>query len=162
MATIAILRKHKSGNVTCGIYLVDLFSRGIKDTFFKFNEPENEVMERFLEPYYVEIQYNLAHNIIFGAYAFAKDFGFKAHPHFNEITQYLLEEDTEDIPLIEVEFGIDGKPLLFDVGADWNSKISAQYFSPAFIDIFLGPQKTWFLNLIMPLCNFLNSFATFI
>jgi len=118
MATIAILRKHKSGNVTCGIYLVDLFSRGIKDTFFKFNEPENEVMERFLEPYYVEIQYNLAHNIIFGAYAFAKDFGFKAHPHFNEITQYLLEEDTEDIPLIEVEFGIDGKPLLFDVGAD--------------------------------------------
>lgn len=63
----------------------------------------NEVLETMNER--VEISYNEAHNVIFGALEFAKE-GADADPHGSfEITKYILEEDTDEIPLIEYSFG---------------------------------------------------------
>ncbi len=57
------------------------------------------------------ITYDEAHNIIYGAIAYAEELGINPDKSF-AITQYLLEEDTEDMPLIEYEFGKDDKPFL--------------------------------------------------
>jgi len=49
--------------------------------------------------------------LIFAANEFAAELGFKPHKDFTSITQYLLEEDTDDIELIEIECGHKGRPL---------------------------------------------------
>ncbi|MGV3641563.1 MAG: tetratricopeptide repeat protein [Adhaeribacter sp.] len=113
MAIIFVVRKHANGHVTVGEYLVDTFCTGVKDTVSLFNVPEFEFVQvkQAYPQEFVECSYELAHNIIYGAIAFAQDYGIAPHPGFN-LTRYLLEEDTEDIPLIELAFGKDGKPLL--------------------------------------------------
>jgi hypothetical protein len=53
----------------------------------------------------------VVHNWIYGAIAWANEAGISPHKSFS-VTQYMLEEDTEDIPLIEYEFGCNGKHRL--------------------------------------------------
>jgi hypothetical protein len=111
MASILVARQHKSGNYTVGFYLLDLYCLGLKDTFFRFNISLSDY-ESFKEEYNLcETSYEEAHNLIYGAIAYAEELGIKPHKEF-AVTCYLLEEDTEDIPLIEYQFGVDGKPLL--------------------------------------------------
>lgn len=113
MASIVVMRKHINGHITAGFYLVDLLALGVKDTHFKFNEPEwtleEEIFESVPEDSWQEAPYELVHNIIYGAVAFAEEYDIKPHADFS-ITQYILEEDTDAIELINVSFGIDGKP----------------------------------------------------
>ena len=116
MATVVVARKHVSGNITYAIYLVDLLCLGVKESFFRYNESEcdfdnfREKLEETLDLY--PIPYNLAHNIIYSAIEFAEEYGFEPYWEFTTVTKYLLEEDTDDIPLIEVVCGDeDGKPL---------------------------------------------------
>lgn len=113
MAETFILRKHVNGNVTVGVYLVDTFCTGAKNTFYLFNVPEHEFESRTtgMPLKMEECTYGLAHNIIYGAVAYAREYGIEPHPDFI-LTQKILEEDTEDIELIEMEFGRDGKPAL--------------------------------------------------
>jgi hypothetical protein len=114
MASIIVSRKHVSGNITSGLFLVDLACLGIKETFSYFNMPlsefnnlENQMNERLD---LTEVPYTLVHNIIFTALEFADDLGFAPDPEFWQTTQYLLEEDDDKIELIEIECGINGKP----------------------------------------------------
>jgi hypothetical protein len=112
MANIIIVRRHTTGNVTFGVYLVDLFALGTKDTFWNFNQP-SAVLSNFSDrANFIEIDYNLAHNIIYGANEYAVENGFKIHKDFTSLTQYILEPDDEKIPSIDVEFGKNGKPLI--------------------------------------------------
>ncbi len=116
-ATILISRKHKQGGTTFGIYLVDLAMKGITDTFYNFNMSALEYAS-FLQDFtskgeIVEADYVLVHNIIYGAIEFGEENGFKPHKDFS-VSQYILEEDTDDIPLMEIEFGIDGKATIFE------------------------------------------------
>ncbi len=112
MATVVIMRKHVNDHVTAAFYLVDLLALGVKDTHFVFNVHEQDCMDLIprSESMLKEIPYVLAHNIIYGAVAFAEEHGYKQHKDF-EITQYLLEEDTDDIEQIDVPFGKNGKPV---------------------------------------------------
>lgn len=114
MANVIVMRKHTNWNVTVGFYLVDLYCLGIKDTFYFFNKPEEEVMERLNkspQPF-EQIDYNLAHNIIYAGHDFAADYEIQPHKEF-ATTKYILEEDDDNIPIIEVETGDeDGKPHL--------------------------------------------------
>jgi hypothetical protein len=118
IASALVSRKHTSGNVTLGFYLIDLKCLGIKDAFFKFNIAENEMLDLVDYMSGVEIEYEKIHNIIYGAEAFANDCGFKAHKDW-AITQFILEEDDDKIPLIEIEFGEDGVPAYY-VGPEDN------------------------------------------
>lgn len=112
MANLIILRKHTTGKFTFGVYLVDLFALGTKDTFFNFNQPIQIVEVILSGADFVQIDYNLAHNIIFGGNAFAEKNGFKIAKDFNNLTKYILEPDDEKIPKIDIEFGKDGKTML--------------------------------------------------
>lgn len=113
--TVLIARRHASGKYTIGLYLVDTFCLGLKDTFYKFNVSSQEYDDLLdqisIGGNYIQVSYNEAHNLIFGAIAFAEEAGIKPSPEF-ALTQYLLEEDTEAVPLIEYEFGKNGKHFL--------------------------------------------------
>jgi tetratricopeptide (TPR) repeat protein len=88
---------------------------GLTDSLHYFNISEVE-FEDFLDALseerdMLEIEYPLAHNIIYGAIEFADEYEFKPHKSF-QLTQYILEEDTDEIEFIEIPFGIDDKPAV--------------------------------------------------
>ena len=121
MAHILVARKHNNGNFTIGFYLVDTYALGVKDSFYKFNispSEYDEIIQTLIKGHsemnsdsIEKADYVLVHNIIYGAIAFAEDYGYKACREFY-LTQFILEEDTEDIEFIDIDFGQDGKPLL--------------------------------------------------
>ncbi|MDB5011804.1 MAG: hypothetical protein JWQ25_6, partial [Daejeonella sp.] len=117
IAQVVVMREHINGNVTAGIFLVDLLCAGVKDSFFMFNVDENLFLYKFKQMQSESMQnivtcdYVLAHNIIYGAIEFADDFNIKPCSEF-KITQMILEEDNDDVPLMDVDFGRDGKPCL--------------------------------------------------
>ncbi|RDV14379.1 hypothetical protein DXT99_14740 [Pontibacter diazotrophicus] len=144
MAEIFVARKHVNGHVTVGVYLVDTYCTGLKKTFYYFNTPEDDFEDLIsgipldLE----EIPYELAHNIIYGAIAYAQDYGIDPHPEF-QLTQMILEEDTEDVELIELEFGRNGKPALLinpagDPRADYYLRQLEKYAGPGNYDVVDG------------------------
>jgi hypothetical protein len=115
MANVLILRKHKNGKLTVGYYLIDLMCLGVKDSFYHFDIYEDVFFEKMNEEInnFEEIDYGLAHNIIFAGYEFAQEYNIPPHKEF-ALTKFILEEDDDNIPLIEVEVGDenDGKPHL--------------------------------------------------
>jgi hypothetical protein len=121
MATVMVTRKHSNGNFTSAIYLVDILCLGVKDTTFQFNMKADEYEEyfnHFMNPEDCEkIDYTLAHNIIYAGIEFSEEFEFKPHRDFTATTQYLLEKDSDDIEVIEIECGKDGKPC-YVIGAN--------------------------------------------
>ncbi len=115
-ATVCISRMHTNGNVTYAMYLVDLYCLGVKESFFDFNVPISEYRE-FIDDVncnlgIVKIDYVLAHNIVFAAKEYADELGFTPHKSFTSVSQYLLEEDTEEVELMDIPCGCDGKPML--------------------------------------------------
>lgn len=127
--TVMVSRQHVNGNLTIGIFLVDLFCEGVKDTFYRFNIPLSEFEELINDSQYEdalkEIGYELAHNIIFAGIDFADEFGINPHKNF-EITRFILEEDNEKIPLLEIECGKDGMPVVMATKSDPKARIIAQ------------------------------------
>jgi hypothetical protein len=128
LATIFVCRRHVSGNITLGFYLVDLKCLGVKDTFYQYNIAEELFLQKVEESKqhdlnYIEISYELAHNIIYTAIEYAEEYGFDPVPDFTRITQYILEEDSDDIPVIEVHCGDEnGQPLYVNTGHDTPAK----------------------------------------
>ena len=106
MVYVIILRKHVNGNMTAGIYLIDLLCLGVKDTMFIFNQPEDKMMEGFpnFEESLIEVEYTLAHNIVYAGHDFALEYDIQPHQDF-KITRFILEEDNDDIPLIDIAVG---------------------------------------------------------
>lgn len=121
---IIISRKHTSGNITFCMYLVDLGCLGVKDTLYHYNVPA-EILEEFLENMkddgacFVEIPYDLAHNIIHAGIEYAKDYGFEPCRDYISITSHFLEEDTDDIPFMDIDCGgIYGDPVYINNGME--------------------------------------------
>jgi len=116
LATIIVARKHVNGNLTLGLYLVDLYCLGVKDSFYKFNISQGEyenIKDEFYENLTIKTcNYVLAHNIIYGAVEYADELGFKPDKDFLRLTVNILEEDDERIELMDIEFGLNGKPCL--------------------------------------------------
>lgn len=136
MAVIYIGRKHTNGNITYGSYLVDILCLGLKDTGYEFNVDINDWNELKgnlkKEGFALElIDYNLAHNIIYGGIAFAEEYGFKPHKDFS-LTQFILEEDDEQIPLMDIEFGHQGKPHIIVHPEDNKAKAAFNYLNANF------------------------------
>lgn len=114
MANVIVMRRHVNGNYTVGLYLVDLLCLGIKDTFYMFNVSEEEINERIdIDAMFLkEAEYNLVHNIVYAGYDYAMEYDIKPVKDFN-VTKFILEEDDDNIPLIEIPVGDEnGQPHL--------------------------------------------------
>lgn len=115
LCQILITRNHNNGNVSYALFMVDITCLGVRDTIYNYNYSFKELQETILNGYgdlkFIECEYPLAHNIIYGALAFAEDLEIKPCKDW-QISSQILEEDTEDIEFIDIEFGKDGKPFL--------------------------------------------------
>ncbi len=114
IASIMVSRKHTNGNLTAGLYLVDLKCLGVKDAQYFFNisplEYKNLLSIRGEANQPENVDYTLVHNIIYAGIEFAEDYGFKPHKDFL-VAKYILEEDTEDIEFIDITCGENGMPF---------------------------------------------------
>jgi hypothetical protein len=114
-ATVVVCRRHVNGNFSYATYLLDTCLMGLKDTMFFANEtPDN--YEKLANRIFAgpglpreKISYELAHNLVYGAIAYADEFGMTPNADW-AVSQYILDEDTDDVPLMELEFGRDGMP----------------------------------------------------
>lgn len=111
LAQVLVCREQPSGKQLVGIFLIDNFCLGLKNTMHQLNQEDYEVEElrMSMEGTISEISYDLAHNLVYGAIDYAEELGFSPQKDFS-LTRYILEEDTEDIELIDLEFGKDGQP----------------------------------------------------
>ena len=116
-AIVLVIRQHAGGHYTFGFYSVDTFCCGVTraHVFYSLGPTDYEQhIQKYTEQFSLEeIPYEEAHNIIFGAIAFAEEAGLAPCADF-ALARYVLEEDTEDIPLIEYEFGRKGKHFLVE------------------------------------------------
>lgn len=114
LANIIVARKHTNGNFTVGSYLVDINCLGLKDTQYFFNISPleySDIIDYHCNNFETKsIEYILAHNIVYAGVEFADEYGFKPHKDF-AITKYILEDDTDDIELIDIECGKNGMPV---------------------------------------------------
>ncbi len=99
-----------------GFFLVDLLCTGIKNAFYRINMPASEygrLIESF-DSQNTKIQtctYELVHNIIYEGLAYASELGIEPVSKF-ALASLILEEDSDDIPLINIPVGEGGLPLL--------------------------------------------------
>ena len=112
---VIVTRKHTGGKISFADYLIDTYCVGVKNSFYKLRIEEDE-FEDFLnraseEDNLIECSYEEAHNIVYGAVEFAGEADIDPDKSF-ALSRYMLEEDTEDVPLIEYEFGKGGKHFL--------------------------------------------------
>lgn len=110
MAHVIVARERGNGNLCVGMFLCDTWCLGVKDTYGNVNITKEDFTRDILNSTmnFKECDYIFAHNLIYGAEVFAADAGIDPHTGF-ALWSHILEEDTDDIPLIEMEFGDHGK-----------------------------------------------------
>lgn len=114
IASILLSRRQPDGRIVFGLYLVDIFCLGLKDTLCNANVPfstyEGEIKPRgYLADKPVKCPIPLAHSIIYGGIEYAEKLGFKPHKDF-KLSKHILEEP-DKIERVKVEFGKEGKPF---------------------------------------------------
>jgi len=123
LATVVVSRRQPDGNVLFGLYLVDILCLGLKNTVcnadFSVSRYDTDVVRRaYTDEKPLSCSRELAHQIIYGAIRYARQFGFQPQKDF-ELSQYILDDADSIGPETNVEFGRDGKPL-FIAGPDDN------------------------------------------
>lgn len=127
ICNIIVLRQQPSGNYVMGVFLVDLFCLGIKDTFFRFGISWNEFVENFLEVYNADINIleetspQNAQGIIKNSLEYAATLGISPHKEF-KLTQYILD-DMKIVKSVQVERP--EKPVYASLRADYNPLVIA-------------------------------------
>ncbi len=122
LATILVSRRQPDDHLAFGVFLVDIFCLGLKNTFANVDFSESRYAREVVGSVYEQqasepCDSDLAHQIIYGAIAYGRQFGFKPNKDF-KLSQHLLDA-AENIGPSDVEFGKDGKPL-FVSGPDDN------------------------------------------
>jgi hypothetical protein len=121
-----IVTRKMGGHYIVGTYLIDKGCLGLKNTAYRYDIDEEDLealVEGFSE--YEDIEecsYVEAHNLIYGAIAYAEELGFKPEMDW-KTSQYIVEEDSEEIELIEYEFGKNGQPFYVSGPFDNNAKV---------------------------------------
>ncbi|MDE5849920.1 MAG: DUF1186 family protein [Muribaculaceae bacterium] len=115
LAHIIVTRNRAGGNIVYGSFLVDTLCLGVKDAEYAIDFTEEELqdaLKHFRASHDLEeTDYEKVHNLIYGAIEFAEEGGISPVKAFAPAS-YILSEDTDDIPLIEYEYGKEGKHVL--------------------------------------------------
>lgn len=109
---VIVSRRHTGGNVSFCAYLVDSYCLGLRRASWSVRTSEMELDNMIRQGGEVrECTYNEAHNWVYGAIAWAEDAGIEPCREW-KLAQYFLDEDTDDVPLMELPFGREGKHFL--------------------------------------------------
>ncbi|MBN1310195.1 MAG: hypothetical protein JXB30_02170 [Anaerolineae bacterium] len=115
LVRILIARKQPDGNIAFGVYLVDMFCLGLKNTFcnvgYSPSRYRREVRPKSTHPSKPKkCPPELAHQIVYQAIDYAAQFGFKPQKDY-KWSRYLLEERGVLEESYDLAFGKDGKPF---------------------------------------------------
>jgi hypothetical protein len=115
IAAVAVARIQPDENLVFGMYLVDYYCLGVKDSMHDANVPGGVFHNEFLPRVYqaeppISIKPELAHEIVYGAVEYAEQFDLHPHSSFR-LSQYVLDPPDAHPRSGNVEFGKDGKPL---------------------------------------------------
>ncbi len=112
IANILLSRRQTDGFYVIGVYLVDVFCLGVKNTFcnaglseFQYDELKAKMAGQFT---LIGCELALAHAIVHGAIKYARKWGFEPQKDFS-LSRYVLGEGA-DWTGQDVIFGRDGKP----------------------------------------------------
>ncbi|MBC8184669.1 hypothetical protein H8E88_26540 [candidate division KSB1 bacterium] len=126
IGNIYILREKPNGNFVMGVFLIDIFCLGLKNTFYNPDISSAEIKDMINnkpDEKQIEIDIDDAHSIIYGGIDYAENLGFKPHSDF-KVTKFILSP-WEEIEFDDtIEFGKDGKPFYFAGPYDSQEKIS--------------------------------------
>lgn len=115
---IVVTRLHPKGTISYATYMVDTWCRGLVNSAYKFNvSPEDfqediDYMNDMYPEEFEKVDYSLVHNIIYGAIEFAGEVELMPHSDWALTRYFLMDDDDDDAPFIEMEFGRDGKYVL--------------------------------------------------
>ncbi len=129
LAHILLSRKQPNNEFIIGVFLVDMYCLGLKNTFCNANIPLEEY-ERLRhrmaeESSLIPCDFVLANRIVYGAIEYAGKLGFKPQKDFR-LSRFTLGEPSDaDIPY-NIEFGKDGKPVYIAGPNDNVNRIVAQ------------------------------------
>lgn len=138
-ARITITRGQENGSFIVGVYLVDTFCLGVKNTFCNAGMTREQINEQVLPKQYfddtpIEINLDYAKAIIWGAVKYAKSFGFEPNVDF-ELSRCVLGAERIEASR-DIHFGgPDGKPLYIPGPYDDQSAIMRK------LSKFSAPQK---------------------
>lgn len=115
MAHVVIARRRPDGKFAVVNYLVDTYCLGVKDALWHTRMEEHE-LESYIDMLseridLAECDYATVHNLILGAVEFAEEGGIEPCREW-AVGQYGLDEDSDDIDLIEFDYGRDGRHFL--------------------------------------------------
>lgn len=125
MANIFISRMKPEHDFVVGIYLIDFWCLGLKDTACRIDVTHAEIMESIENKgeKFELISSNRAHSIIYGAIDYAEKLGFKPHSDFKYTRLILNPREEFDLDKT-IEFGKDGKPCYFAGPYDTQDRIN--------------------------------------
>src|SRR5256712_12765744 len=115
LVEILVAREQPDGDICFGVYLVDKYCLGLKNTFadagFSRTRYEDEVRSKIfrdVEP--MECPVELAHQMIYASIDYAAQFGFQPQKDF-ALSQYLLAPRGELEEPYHLTFGKNGRPF---------------------------------------------------
>lgn len=122
LAQIIVIRQLPNGKYLLGVYLVDVFCLGLKDTFIRTHLNEGMVDEILNQmPCGLdEVSYEDVRSIVLGAIDYAKNLGFEPDREWKR--SGLIIESNRDF-VHKFTFGKDGKPLFIQGPHDNKNKI---------------------------------------
>jgi len=115
LVEILVARQQPDGDICYGVYLVDKFCLGLKNTIanagVSLTRYQNEVLNKiFPETKPQACPIELAHQMIYASIDYAAQFGFSPHKDF-ALTQNLLAPRGELEEPYQLTFGLNGKPF---------------------------------------------------
>ncbi len=115
LVEILLVRQQPGGDICFGVYLVDKYCLGLKNTFanagFSLTRYQNEVRNTiFRETKPQACPVELAHQMIYASIEYAARFGFQPEKDF-ALSQYVLAPRGELEEPYQLTFGKNGKPF---------------------------------------------------
>ena len=110
LAQIAVTRRMPGYEYLLGVYLVDVFCLGLKDTFYETRLDDGELrgfLARFPQPL-VEFPYEDARSVVLGAIEYARNLSFEPQEGWKD-TRTIIEDGRPFAG--KFTFGENGKPL---------------------------------------------------
>jgi hypothetical protein len=116
LAVVLVSRRQPNGRLLYGLYLADILCLGVKNTLYEADVSMARYRSELLADAYaneepIPCSRELAHRVVYGAIAFARQYGFRPNADF-AVSQYVLDP-VESVGSAgeEIEFGREGKPL---------------------------------------------------
>jgi len=130
LVQIIVARQQPDGNICYGVYLVDQYCLGLKNTFAGAGASrtryENDVRSKIsARTAMVECPQELAHQMIYAAIEYAAQFGFEPEKDFASSQYVLAPRGTLEEPY-HLAFGKNGKPFFVAGPHDNSARILRQ------------------------------------